>query len=90
VLGGTNFDSYLGGFYIQQLGRKFSAEFTRTTTGSILNQVVKDSRVARTWMLGRYRSDGTVYLFVTAGFESEEPDTSGFTPKCFSDLGVTQ
>ena len=47
--GMTGDPGYLGGFYIQQLGRKFSFEVSNVQLKAILDKVIKESPVARNW-----------------------------------------
>lgn len=68
---GSNFDmGYIGGFYLQQLGQKFSINFSRKPASSILNQVIRDSPVARVWIMRRDLSTNTVSLRISAEIEN--------------------
>ena len=59
---GTNFT----GFHIPQLGRNFSLDTSNTTLKTLLNRIVKDSPVARTWIISADRSSRTVNLGVSS------------------------
>ena len=71
---GTKHDTgYIGGFYIQQLGQKFSFEVSNIRLKSILDKVIKESPVARNWSIST--SAQTIFLRVNAKLEytPEEP-----------------
>jgi len=60
--GGTNF----GGFYIPQLGRNFSLEASDTTLKALLNRIIRESPLARTWIISTDSPSRTLSLGVTA------------------------
>jgi hypothetical protein len=64
---GTTYDTgYLGGFYIQQLGQKFSFEVSGIRLKSILDKVIKESPVARNWIISNNASARKIFLRVNA------------------------
>lgn len=65
---GMNYDTgHIGGFYIQQLGQKFSFEVSNTRLKSILDKVIKESPVARNWTIST--SAQTIFLRVNVKLE---------------------
>lgn len=67
---GTTYDEgYLGGFYIQQLGQHFAIDFSRMQLKSILDKVVKESPVAKVWVIKRDSSTHRLSLIVKARLE---------------------
>ena len=56
------------GFYIPQLGRKFTLEVSDLMVGSILNKVIGGSPTAKFWVIKR-NSDRTLFLHVSAHHE---------------------
>lgn len=49
---GLSYDTgYLGGFYIQQLGQRYSFHASNMQLKSILNKVIKESPVAQNWII---------------------------------------
>lgn len=63
----TTYDTgYLGGFYIQQLGQEFSFEVSGIRMKSILDKVVKESPVARNWIISNRTSAQKIFLRVNA------------------------
>lgn len=63
----------LTGFYIPQLGREFSIETSNATTKEILNRIVRDSPVARIWILSREDPARTFRVTVNSRQEPESP-----------------
>lgn len=64
---GLTFDTgRFGGFYIQQLGQRFSLNFSEAPLKSILDKVIKESPAARFWVIGRDRATQKLSLRVTA------------------------
>jgi len=62
-LHGTTYDTgYLGGFYIQQLGQKFSFEVSDIQLKSILDKVIKESPIARNWIISANASAQKIFL----------------------------
>jgi hypothetical protein len=49
----THSPGYVGGFYIPQLGKNFALTVSRRNLKSILDKVVKESPVARIWIVRR-------------------------------------
>ncbi len=69
---GLTFDTgRFGGFYIQQLGQRFSLNFSEAPLKSILDKVIKESPAARFWVIGRDRAMQKLSLRVTA--KPEDP-----------------
>lgn len=67
---GLTFDTgRFGGFYIQQLGQRFSLNFSEAPLKSILDKVIKESPAARFWVIGRDRAMQKLSLRVTAKLE---------------------
>lgn len=54
------------GGYIPQLGRNFSLNASDRTTKEILNQVVRESPLARFWIIGRIRRDGPLTISINS------------------------
>jgi hypothetical protein len=54
------------GGYIPQLGRNFSLNVSNRTTKQILNQVVRESPLARLWIVGRVRRDGPIRITINS------------------------
>jgi hypothetical protein len=67
---GMNFS----GMYIPQLGQKFKFRVFDTSVRSVLDKVVKESPVARTWIIKRYTSDNKLSIRVKAQFENTNLD----------------
>ena len=68
---GMTYDTgYLGGFYIQQLGQKFSFEVSGVQLQSILDKVIKESPVARIWIIRNDAPAQKIFLRVNAQPES--------------------
>lgn len=59
---GTNFS----GFYIPQLGRNFSLRASDTTLRALLNRIVRESPLARTWIISTDRGSRSLNLGVTS------------------------
>jgi hypothetical protein len=67
---GIKYDTgYLGGFYIQQLGQRYSLQTSDMQLRSILDKVVKESPVARNWFIMNDNSAQRLYLRVHAMLE---------------------
>lgn len=67
---GMTYDTgYLGGFYIQQLGQRYSFHASNMQFRSILDKVVKESPVARSWIISNDGSFQRLSLRVNAGLE---------------------
>jgi hypothetical protein len=67
---GISYDAgYLGGFYIQQLGQHFTLDVSKMQLKSILDKVIKESPVARNWMVRNISSTQTLFLRVNAKLE---------------------
>lgn len=67
---GSTYDAgYLGGFYIQQLGQRYSFHASDIQLKSILNKVVKESPVAKNWIITNDSSIQRLYLRVNARLE---------------------
>lgn len=74
-LHGTTYDTgHLGGFYIQQLGQKFSFEVSGIQLKAILDKVIKESPVARSWIISNKASAQTIFLRVNAQPEYASKD----------------
>ena len=54
------------GFYIPQLGRNFSLKFSDTTLKALLNRIIRESPLARTWIISADNSSRTLNLRVTS------------------------
>ena len=59
---GTNFS----GFYIPQLGRQFSLKVSDTTLKALLNRVIRESPLGRTWIISADSSSRVLNLRVTS------------------------
>jgi len=59
---GMNFS----GFYIPQLGRNFSLKVSNITLKALLNQIIRESPLARTWLISADSSSRTLNLGVTS------------------------
>lgn len=66
---------YFGGFYIQHLGQRFSLNVSNMPLKAILDKVVKESPVAKTWVIKRDSAMQTLSLSVKARPE-DPPKTS--------------
>ena len=67
---GMTYDTgYLGGFYIQQLGQRYSFHASNMQLRAILDKVVKESPVARSWIISNDGSAQRLSLRVNAGLE---------------------
>ena len=67
---GLNFS----GGYFPQLGRQFKLDVTDMTLKTILNRVIKESPVAKIWVIKQYSSDRTFVIWLNA--RNEEFSTS--------------
>ncbi|HEU4507314.1 MAG TPA: hypothetical protein VFR78_03680 [Pyrinomonadaceae bacterium] len=73
---GTTYDTgRLGGFYIQQLGQKFSFEVSGVQLKSILDKAIKESPVARNWSISNKTSAQKIFLEVHAEPEYQSTDS---------------
>jgi len=72
-LAGWNFS----GFYIPQMGREFTFEVTDISFKAILDKSVKESPIARFWVIGRNSPD-TFLLSLSASFEDTPKEWTGF------------
>ncbi|HEU4506635.1 MAG TPA: hypothetical protein VFR78_00255 [Pyrinomonadaceae bacterium] len=54
------------GGYIPQLGRDFSLNLSGSTAKEILNHVVRESPLARLWVVSRVRPDGPLRITVSS------------------------
>ena len=61
---------YIGGFYIQQLGQHFTLNVSQMTLKSTLDKVVKESPVAKIWIVKRDSSEETLLLRLNARLEN--------------------
>jgi hypothetical protein len=67
---GLTFDTgRFGGFYIQQLGQRFSLNFSEAPLKAILDKVIKESPAAKFWVIGRDRSMQKLSLRIKAKLE---------------------
>lgn len=67
---GLTFDTgRFGGFYIQQLGQRFSLSFSGVPLKAILDGVIKESPAAKFWVIGRDRAMQRLSLRVEAKLE---------------------
>lgn len=74
---GTTYDTgRVGGFYIQQLGQKFSFQVSGVQLKSILDKVIKESPVARNWFVSNKASAQKIFLQVNAQPEYASLDFS--------------
>jgi hypothetical protein len=62
---GLNFS----GAYFPQVGRQFKLDVTDMTVKSILNKVIRESPVAKIWLIKRYSVDGTFDIRLNARHE---------------------
>jgi hypothetical protein len=65
----THSPGYVAGFYIPQLGKKFALTVSQMNLKSILDKVVKESPVARIWIVSRNSSE-EMLLTVSARAEN--------------------
>ncbi|HKU78086.1 MAG TPA: hypothetical protein VJR02_29490 [Pyrinomonadaceae bacterium] len=54
------------GFYIPQLGRQFSLQVSDTTLKTLLNHIIRESPLARTWIISADNPSRTLSLRVTS------------------------
>lgn len=54
------------GFYIPQLGQEFSLKASDTTLKALLNRIISESPLARTWIISSDNSSRTLNLRVTS------------------------
>ena len=59
---GTNFS----GFYIPQVGKNFSLKVSDITLKALLNRIIRESPLARTWIISTDSSSRTLSLGVTS------------------------
>ena len=62
---GLNFS----GSYFPQVGRRFKLDVTNMTVKTILNQVIKESPVAKIWLIKKYSGGGTFDIRLNARHE---------------------
>jgi hypothetical protein len=60
--------------FLQQLGKEYSFSVSRMKLKSILDKIIKESPVARFWMISNNRSAGSLALIVNARFEYAPED----------------
>jgi hypothetical protein len=78
---GLTFDTgRFGGFYIQQLGQRFSLNFSEASLKAILDRVIKESPAARFWVIRRDRAMQELDLIVTAKLEDPPKSDEGSNP----------
>jgi hypothetical protein len=72
---GITYDTgYIGGFYIQQLGQRYSFHASNMKLRSILDKVVKESPVAQNWIISNDSSAQKLFLRVNVRLEySQKP-----------------
>jgi hypothetical protein len=76
-LSGTTYDTgRVGGFYIQQLGQKFSFEISGVRLKAILDKVITESPVARNWIISNKASAQKIFLQINAQPEYASTDPS--------------
>lgn len=63
----------MGGFYIQQLGQRYSLQVSNMQLKSILDKVIKESPVAQNWFISNDNSAHTLLLRVNARAEQSKP-----------------
>jgi hypothetical protein len=56
----------VGGFYIQQLGQKFTFQVSGVQLKAILDKVIKESPVAKNWIISNKASAQKIFLQVNA------------------------
>jgi hypothetical protein len=69
-----------GGFYIQQLGQHYTLDVTNTQLKTILDRVIKESPVARSWIISSDPSTQKLFLRVNARPENT-PKNEAVEPK---------
>jgi len=69
LYGTTYYAGDIGGFYIQQLGQRYYFHASNIQLKSILNKVVKESPVAKNWIIVNDNSIQKLYLRVNARYE---------------------
>lgn len=68
---GTTYDTgTLGGFYLQQLGQQYSFDVSNMGLKVILDKVIKESPVARNWIISTKSSPPQLFLRVYARLET--------------------
>lgn len=65
---------YLGGFYIQQLGRHFTLNVSNVTLKSLLDRVITESPVAKSWYIANRTSAKEIFFRVHADLEYSPKD----------------
>jgi hypothetical protein len=73
------------GFYIPQLGRDFKLDISNQTLRTILNKVIRESPIARSWVVKRDVSDQA--LLVSLSARHEDLPTGSATPVFPKHLG---
>jgi hypothetical protein len=74
---GTTYDTgRVGGFYIQQLGQKFSFQVSGVQLKAILDKVIKESPVAKNWIISNKASAQKIFLQVNTQPEYASLDFS--------------
>lgn len=74
TVGKANFS----GAYFPQLGGRFTLQVSKMALGSILNEVVKESPVAKFWLVKKYSASRTVRIRCSARYE--DPPLTNVTP----------
>jgi hypothetical protein len=64
------------GFYIPQLGERFRLDVSNITVREILNKVIKESPLAKVWVIQRDGTDQTLFISINANFD-ENPRKYG-------------
>jgi len=64
------------GFYFPQLGERFRLDVSNITVREILNKVIKESPLAKMWVIKRYGTDQTLHINFSANFD-ENPRKYG-------------
>jgi hypothetical protein len=66
-----------GGFYIMQLGRDFTLDVSNTKLKAILNKVVKESPIAKFWLVRRNGYDQSISI----NFSARQEDAIKLLPR---------
>jgi hypothetical protein len=64
------------GFYFPQLGKRYKLDVSNVTVRAILNKVIKESPLAKVWVIQRDGADQTLFININANFD-ENPRKYG-------------
>ena len=69
----TALASDLSGFYFPTVGRNFKLNVSNVTVQAILNNIVKESKTAKFWLVSRDSSEHTLFIHMAAIQEGARP-----------------